>query len=45
MPVVKGDPQTLEIGEHADEIRLAPAEKFAFWKKYFEAQLATVHVN
>jgi para-nitrobenzyl esterase len=44
-PVVKGDPQTLEIGDHTGETPLAPAGKFAFWKKYFEAQLSTVHVN
>jgi para-nitrobenzyl esterase len=41
-PVSGGQADTEEIGDHTGEIPLMPAEKLAFWKKYYDEQLAKV---
>jgi para-nitrobenzyl esterase len=43
-PAVEGTQETLEIGDYTREVPLMSAEKFAFWKKYFEDQLAKVPI-
>jgi para-nitrobenzyl esterase len=43
-PASSGPPQTQEIGDRTSQVPLMPAEKFAYWKKYFDEQLAKVQV-
>jgi para-nitrobenzyl esterase len=44
-PVGSGQPQTQEIGDHTWPLPLMSAEKFQFWAKYYQAQLARMHAK